>query len=53
LIAAALLGRKYIGIDIDKTYCNRAISRLEKLEPDNEKSLFTSCIYNSSNKRLI
>lgn len=53
MIAAALLGRKYIGIDIDKTHCNRAISRLEKLEPDNEKSLFTSRIYNSSNKRLI
>lgn len=53
LVAATLLGRKYIGIDIDKTYCNRAINRLENLKDDNEKNLFTKCIYNSSNKRLI
>lgn len=44
LVAAALLGRKYIGIDIDRTYCNTAINRLENLKDDNEKNLFTSCL---------
>ncbi|MDR2426028.1 MAG: site-specific DNA-methyltransferase [Endomicrobium sp.] len=36
LLAAMILERRYIGIDIDEFYCNTAINRIEKFK--NEKS---------------
>ncbi|MDR0977419.1 MAG: site-specific DNA-methyltransferase [Endomicrobium sp.] len=43
LAAAALLGREYIGVDINRAYCNTAINRLADIKSDAKNSLFAGC----------
>jgi site-specific DNA-methyltransferase (adenine-specific) len=49
LLAAAVLERKYIGIDIDKSYCDTAAGRLKKFKKENENNMFAQTVGCSAN----